>query len=209
MVIQRSLFNALQTLRGTEVIFPCTFFELENGCVAIAKGLRNLGRSSQPMLSGRPQIKFKGELWWAARLSFHLNKEEIPRSPPSLKFGLVCHTCDHEWCINPEHLYLGTQKQNVGDLYARHPTIHAQRSSGSIGRKHTEETRTKIGDGNRGSRRSPEAREKMKFAAVGRTFSKEARINAVLAIKGKPRSLEVRLKIRDGHLGKKKPRRAQ
>ena len=32
---------------------------------------------------------------------------------------LVLHTCDVPACVNPEHLYVGTHKQNTQDLVAR------------------------------------------------------------------------------------------
>ena len=33
--------------------------------------------------------------------------------------ALVLHTCDNKRCCNPEHLYLGTQKDNMRDVIQR------------------------------------------------------------------------------------------
>lgn len=46
----------------------------------------------------------------AHRVSFQIYKGIDPQN----KF--VCHTCDHPSCINPDHLFLGTAKDNSQDM---------------------------------------------------------------------------------------------
>jgi hypothetical protein len=47
------------------------------------------------------------------RLSYEIFKGPIPEGM------LVCHTCDVRECCNPEHLWLGTQQQNIADMMAK------------------------------------------------------------------------------------------
>jgi hypothetical protein len=46
----------------------------------------------------------------AHRYSFFLRFGFLPQET-----SLVCHTCDHPWCVNPNHLFLGSSNDNTQD----------------------------------------------------------------------------------------------
>lgn len=49
----------------------------------------------------------------AHRISWIINCGEIPKGL------LVCHTCDNPPCINPNHLFLGTNWDNLEDMFTK------------------------------------------------------------------------------------------
>ena len=76
--------------------------KMDNGCWLFGERKRHssYGRLSSP---------YHGERW-AHRVSWIIHRGEIPQ-------GLqVQHTCDTPRCVNPDHLVLGTNRDNMADM---------------------------------------------------------------------------------------------
>lgn len=59
------------------------------------------------------QFSLNGYPEWSHRASWIIHNNEIPNGM------LVCHKCDNTLCVNPDHLFLGTQTDNIRDMISK------------------------------------------------------------------------------------------
>lgn len=60
---------------------------------------------------------------FAHRVSFHVFRKSLTGDK-----RYVCHKCDNPRCINPAHLFLGTQAQNIADCVAKGRSARGERN---------------------------------------------------------------------------------
>lgn len=69
-------------------------------------------------INGYGTVHFRGRRWTTHRLAFFLNKGgKLPR-PNTCK---ILHHCDNPPCGNPDHLFVGTQQENIRDCIQKGP----------------------------------------------------------------------------------------
>lgn len=70
--------------------------------------------TGQHTRAGYGHISFMGHRWrYAHRVAWELSNGPIPHG------RLVCHRCDNPGCVRPDHLFLGTQADNMRDMVSK------------------------------------------------------------------------------------------
>ena len=160
----------------------------ESGCL-VWTGYCNVSGYGKMSVQGVPRLTH--------RLAYTIHRGPIPDGM------LVCHHCDVPCCINPEHLFLGTIHDNIGDASRK----------GRLTK--TPETCAKIGLANRGRTRTPDAIEASASAHRGKVVSLTTREKLSAAwtdqprFHGKTHSLATKAKMSASHLTRNANKKGQ
>jgi len=68
---------------------------------------------------GYGQFGWKGRIIGAHKFSYMLFVGDVPDPL------VVCHRCDNQLCVNPDHLFLDTQSENVWDMRRKNRNFRA------------------------------------------------------------------------------------
>lgn len=82
---------------------------------------------------GYGQKRIVGKLWIVSRLTYTLERGEIPAG------FCVLHKCDTPCCYEIDHLFLGTNQQNVDDKMAKGRHIKKNRIHCKFGHPYSQE----------------------------------------------------------------------
>ena len=115
---------------------------------------------------GYGRVYISGKHILAHRFSYEMFNGDFDKSM------FVCHKCDNPICVNPDHLFIGTAKDNNHDMMAK-----GRHRTNNVGRKHSEETKRKISEAQRGKPRPKSRRLLPKHVKYIREQYDDGKIN--------------------------------
>jgi hypothetical protein len=75
---------------------------------------------------GYGMVHYQGKQQYVHRLSYELFNGEFPKNMN------ICHKCDVKLCLNPDHLFIGTQKDNIHDMIRKERNSRGERHVGAV-----------------------------------------------------------------------------
>jgi hypothetical protein len=96
---------------------PIEYIITEKGC--------HLCTSHKSKRSGYPRIDRNGK---DQNLVRYLWEEKYGKSPKNQQ---VCHKCDNPACININHIFFGTQKENIADMIQKNRNLKGEKNPGA------------------------------------------------------------------------------
>lgn len=82
--------------------------------------------------TGYGSVNLGGGKWKKShRLAWELTYGEIPAGNGH-HGTVVAHRCDNRWCVNPDHLFLCSQVENVRDMHAKHRESRGEKHGNNL-----------------------------------------------------------------------------
>lgn len=81
---------------------------------------------SGPTSEGRGVLSVNGQRHYAYRVAYECWVDPIPPG------YVICHRCDNPICMNPAHLFAGTQLDNIDDMTVKGRSVHGTKNHHAV-----------------------------------------------------------------------------